>query len=993
MTVKQGHPDHLENRAIAQDATPLSIDSPIDQIIVDIDRINDIDTQDGNDIIIGLGGNDEIHSNGGQDVIDGGNGNDVIAAGSGEDFVAGGNGHDRLIGENGNDVLIGDNVEKALSIDPLSGKIAVNFCDATTVDLSQATAFNPDGSEAQLFENNGKFGVLGNGESGRAGQIGYSFVDEDQEGDRTGASEVLSISVDEHSYAAQVSIDKLFKDEGKSDGSKVRDIDEVGVWTVLREGIVVAHGYFTAGEFDQATLEAYGLDPAKDNLKVLSDGNGKSNGIFTIEPEDTGFVAFDEIQFSAAIGHFDKSGYGYLDSSDFFVRDVKTVGLDAAPNKPQGDELNGGNDDDVLIGGHGKDHLVGDESHNFTDGVSLDLSAARATNPVSGSGVVSQDIDGVGVEGNQESGVADQLGHTFDPDTLEGTSETLTYDLGEDQYAARVQIDRLFADEALDGSNEVGVWRVFNDGQLVASGYFTSKDIDQATMDSFGIALTDNIKVLDNGTGSIDDGFFDITPQDTNGQYFDQIQFAAADGVFDKNGLGTWDSSDYFIKDITVLNTDSLDGSNPEGNDWLDGGAGNDLLEGGYGQDVLIGGTGNDILIGDYTQATAITAGENEDLNQSVALSPDGSQTTLTEDKNGFGVEGNSESGVSNQIGFSFVENPETGDITGESETLCISIDEKTAAAAISVDNLFADEAFNGANEVGVWTVFEQGIEVATGYFTSSEIDDETLATYGFDPKTDNIKVLENGDDCCHGEFTISPSDTGNATFDEIQLSAAKGTFDKSGYGATDSSDYYLSSITTYQKDDVLLGGEGHDIIAAGQGFDIVDGGAGHDLIHSNGNDYVNGGDGFDVVTAGEVSTQFNGELIDVAQEVKHAVDFEVTQSSKLQNIEAVVGSSQNDTLLLDLNVVAESTQSLNGQSSDAFFASNIEHLEIANEDFTLMHAETTDASALDGALQAHLDQLGMEGTVYSYTFANGSETLSVYSDVEWDQADFNLPA
>lgn len=983
MTVKHQQSDNSENRLAALDVAPDALELPEDQVVIDVDGIDNITTQDGNDIILGLDGHDDIQANGGDDIIDGGTQGDFIQAGSGDDFVNGGSGYDHVVGENGNDVLLGDDFSQHLILDPVSGELTVDFSHATTADMGQAKVFNPDGTEAVLFESNGRFGVIGNDESGVAAQIGYSFEDEGQKGDRTGASEVLSISVDEHSYAAQVSIDKLFKDEGKSEGSKVRDIDEVGVWTVLRDGIVIERGYFTAGEFDQATLDAYGLDPATDNLKVLSDGNGRSNGIFTIEPEDTGFVAFDEIQFSAAIGHFDKSGYGYLDSSDFFVREVKTVALESDPSDSTFDDLYGGNDDDVLLGGDGADWLFGDDRHNFEGTPSIDLSAARASNPVSGTGVVSQGQDGgVGVEGNQESGVADQLGHTFDPDTLQGESETLTYNLGEDQYAARVQIDRLFADEALNGANEVGVWTVFNDGKIVASGYFTSKDIDPATLETFGIDLSDNIKVLANNSDSTDDGFFDITPQDTNGQSFDQIQFSAADGVFDKTGSQYWDSSDYFIKSITVLDSDSLEGSNPEGNDWLDGGAGNDLLEGGYGQDVLIGGTGDDILIGDYTQATTITAGTDETLDEAIALNPDGSISDLAENNNGFGVEGNSESGVSSQIGFSFIDDG-AGDISGESETLCIAVDDNTAAANLSVDKLFADEAFNGANEVGVWTVFDQGVEVAKGYFTAGEMDDATLATYGIDPTADNIKVLEQGDDCCHGEFIISPSDTANTTFDEIQLSAAKGTFDKSGFGATDASDYYLSSITTYQMDDLLVGGEGNDLIAGGQGFDVIDAGEGNDLIHDNGNDYIDGGDGFDVVTTQKVG-YFYSET-NVAESVKHAVDFEVTQSSKLQNIEAVIGTDQQDTLLLDLNVVSESTQSLTGQSSDAFFASNIEQLTLANDDFQLAAVNEAHVADLDSALQSHLEQLGVDGAIYSYTFANGSDTVSVYSDVEWD--------
>lgn len=930
------HASRVDMVDIAEDVTPI---------------IDDTDMTVG-----GTDGPDTIPTQAGDDRVASGGGDDLVITGAGDDIVIAGNGNDSVIGESGDDVLIGDQFS-GYHYNDTSGEYELDFSNAVTADLTKAKVYSPDGSEAQLFEKNGTFGVLGNDESGRGGQIGYSFEDEGEQGDRNGASEVLSIAVDEHSYGAKVELSRLFKDEGKSDGSKVRDIDEVAVWTVLREGVVLAQGYVTAGEWDQATLEAYGLDPNTDNLKVLDNGNGKHNGEFQITPEDVGFVTFDEIQFSAAVGHYDKNGYGYLDSSDFMVGEVQTVQLEAESHD-NSDFLHGGQDDDVLIGGHGNDVLIGDDVYDFYHAPSIDLTDARAVDPNGNSGNVTEQNGKIGVEGNGESGNPDQLGYSYDPNTREGESEQLVYNLSEDAAAAQVRVDRLFADEASNGTNEMGVWTVLNDGIVVASGYFTAAEIDGQSLDTYDAELINNIKVLDGGDNK--SGTFEITQQDTNGQPFDQIILSAAEGVFDKEG-NKLDSSDYFVEEIKVINQSDLDGK-VEGNDWLDGGAGDDWLDGGLGQDVLFGGSGNDIIFGDHQDAT-MTAPSEENLSQAIAVNPDGSIDKAANQDGVYGVDGNPESGVPQQIGFSFLDSGGTGDKEGESEVLCINVNSDTVAAEVAVDRLFADEAFDGTNEVGVWTVYDDGVEVATGYFTVGEADPATLATYGIDPQADNIKVLHESDGKCCGSFIIDPTDTNNASFDEIQLSAAKGTFDKSGFGVDiDASDYFVNEVKTYQKDDLLIGGEGDDFLIGGQGLDVVDAGKGDDVIFDNGNDFVNGGEGFDVVTA-ETSV--------------HSVDFAITDTSRLQGVEAVIGSSQSDSLTLDLDIVANSGQ--------AFFAASIEDVNIINSDYYIENAEIVDVSSLDSTVHKFLD---VDSSVYHYTFANGDETVSIYSDVEWADLD-----
>ncbi|OLQ90064.1 hypothetical protein BIY21_13895 [Vibrio ponticus] len=909
-------------------------------------------------------GDDEIHGSSATDLINGGPGNDTIIAGDEIDFINAGSGDDLVLAGEGNDVVIGDNFATGFSVDPTTGEVTLDFSDSVVNDLSKAQVFNPDGTEAVLYRKNSAYGVKGNSESGDNGQIGYSFVENDPAGDRAGASEVLSISVDEHSYAAQVTIDRLYANEGRIEDAGKTQINEVGVWTLLRDGVVVQHGYFSAHSFDQATLDAYGLDPATDNLKVLEGGNGYSNGTFTIDPTETGFVAFDEIQFSAAIGHYSNSRGG-LDSSDFLVKEVKTLELGSDSTVSNKDFLLGENGDDVLLGVDDNDFLFGDNQYDFNIATEVDLASARVFNPNDPSATLSRKNDTVGVSGNEETGSSEQLGFSFDSATEEGQSESITYSFGEPQGAARLTVDRLYSNEASNGANEVGKWTVYSDGVQVASGYFTSTDIDPNTLSEHGLSLADNIKVLQ-GTDN-KSGHFDITLQDTHGLSFDTLELSAAEGVYNFDSSGALDSSDYFIKEIKTIDFDSTLATQ-EGDDWLDGGKGDDFLIGGYGKDVVIGGSGDDVLYGDYAPATALTQGKAEALDESVAMNPDGSLGKLVTSGGSYGILGNDESGVSKQIGYSFEDNGAVGDVQGLSETLCVFVDQHTVAADISVDRLFKDEAFDGTNEVGFWKVLDQGVEVARGYFTVGEFDANTLATFGINPEVDNVKILENGNGVSNGSLSISPADIGTATFDEIQLSAAPGVFDITASTASaDSSDFLVESVVTYQNDDLLVGGLGDDILDGGWGLDVVSGGEGNDTIYDNGNDFIDGGEGFDVV---------------ITANSPHAVELELTSDSKIQNVEALVGSHQVDSLLLDIDSVAENT--------DELFVADIEALEYSSANFSFSGSEVVDVATADfnDTVMSYLTDTSTD-QVHKYSFDNeDGSSVSVYSNVAFDNVD-----
>lgn len=437
-------------------------------------------------------------------------------------------GDDLIRGNKGADVLIGDNFD-ALSFNEQSGKFELDLDSAESPEgdglgLDNATAYNPDGSFGNTTKQGSKYGVEGTDESGKDAQIGYSYDDGDSEpGDAVG-SEVLSVCLDEHTMAAKVGISNLYLDEG-NDG-----VDETGHWAAYREGILVAEGDFTAAD--------------------LKDGNNHS-GYLEITPEDTGFKAFDEIQFSAVGPEFDK-GNGQ-DASDFFVTSVEAVGLTGDGT----DKLHGGRGDDVLLGGDNQETLP-----------------------------------------TPENGIYDisEFNGTFDVELL-GSDAGFNNSLGfytADSNGDVVNVGILWSDVKNVESSSTSISKEMMGGEACKLGFFIVPD------------------GADNGIES--EGFIDVSEFDLDAQLLGEAAFELGLPIHARvspNGEGTslfqWNDNtdlsgnDNDFNDVehtvtTVAEPELLKGG--RGDDWLDGGAGVDVLKGGKGDDVLIGGSGADELRG-----------------------------------------------------------------------------------------------------------------------------------------------------------------------------------------------------------------------------------------------------------------------------------------------------------------------------------------------------------------------------------------------------------
>ncbi|WP_063344665.1 calcium-binding protein [Vibrio jasicida] len=462
-------------------------------------------------------------------------------------------GDDLIRGNKGADVLIGDNFD-ALSFNEQTGNFELDLDSAQTPEgedlgLDNATAYNPDGSEGNTTQQGSKYGVEGTDESGKDAQIGYSYDDGDSEpGDAVG-SEMLSVCLDEHTMAATVGISNLYANEGRGEDD---DVDEIGIWTAFRDGIEVASGFFSANEPDADTLAHYAAaGMTLENTKVLSTDSNNS-GEFSIGPNDTGFKAFDEIQFSAAGEQFSKGGEKE-DSSDYFVTSVETLGLTGDGT----DMLYGGRGDDVLLGGDNNEILP-----TPSDGM-YDISQFNGT----------FDVELIG----SNAGFNNSLGFY----TADSSGEV-------------VNVGILWSNVKQPDEMNTSISKEMMGGDACKLGFFVVPD------------------GADNGIES--EGFIDVSEFDLDAQLLGEAAFelglpvhAQVTPMGDGTSLFEWnDNTDLSTNDddfndvihnvTTIAEPELLKGG--RGDDWLDGGAGVDELKGGKGDDVIIGGSGADEVRG-----------------------------------------------------------------------------------------------------------------------------------------------------------------------------------------------------------------------------------------------------------------------------------------------------------------------------------------------------------------------------------------------------------
>lgn len=343
---------------------------------------------------------------------------------------------------------------------------------------------------------------------------------------------------------------------------------------------------------------------------------------------------------------------------------------------------------------------------------------------------------------------------------------------------------------------------------------------------------------------------------------------------------------------------DKIDTRGTDNGMTLDGGAGNDLIRGGAGDDIIYGDgeDGND-----FHTIEAVFGGSRNHPG-----GVDHPELTVTGFRAGETMEDATAANIGGHSGGIGVksaqaERPSITEETGydpimqESEGVVFSLERDAAFADIDLTYFFSKQS--GAdvwhNEVGKWSIYDNGKLIGTGTFTA---------------------------DSASGNFTvhIPEQNGGNRYFDQVVIeglpyevvNADDRPFDATyNHGVdVDSSDFLIKSATFETVGhDKLWGGEGDDTIMAGYGHDWVGGGAGAD--------YMDGGKGRDWLTYRDEpakETTFTAEDEGLDEAAQHEYD----------NVRASL---------------AEEYKDLNAGGAELDTYLNFEHLEGTNRDDFLM--------------------------------------------------------
>lgn len=475
---------------------------------------------------------------------------------AGDDLIRGGKGDDIIIGDSFNPLYY-DEDQGAFFLDfdnTYSDEVDNSVTLSSTDNLS---GYGPDGEPADVSVTTGGkvkaggtgYGVEGVSESGVNAQIGLSY---DNNGDAIG-SEVLSVSLDEHTMAAKVGISNLYLNEGGS------GIHETGHWAAYREGLLVAEGDFTANDLVQ------------DDGVTSSTSN--NNGYLIVSPIDTGFKAFDELQFTAVGEVFDKNGNQVADdSSDFYVTSVDSLELS-------------GDGTDYLVGGQGNDVILG--GHN-----------SNSTPTLEGNGTYSLDNFSGTLSITLESSEA-------------GFNNSYGYYTIDDQGGVNIDVVWGNVHDALDNAEDGKPSFELSIGHCIKTlGFFIIPDGGDkgVTNDS---ELNFNIEELqsDSSVNTTSDTNANITVVAGNNLLsvvFDSLddapnQYSGNPGEGNQHFNDNPNSGDSDFDDVVTtvgLDADKETLRGGKGDDWLDGGADNDFIQGGKGDDTVIGGSGDDMIRG-----------------------------------------------------------------------------------------------------------------------------------------------------------------------------------------------------------------------------------------------------------------------------------------------------------------------------------------------------------------------------------------------------------
>ena len=587
---------------------------------LDIGTTEDLDVngRGGDDVIAGSTGLSALIGldfDGGDDndLLIGGDGVDTLRGGAGNDTLIGGRGNDVKLGEAGRDLLIWNNGDGSDLLEGGAGDdtVQVNGADGAGDDFS----VNPNGARVRFQRNNlGLFSLdIGttedldvNGQGGDDRIVGSAglngLIDLDLDGGEDNDLLIGGDGVD--TLRGGAGNDTLIG--GRGNDVKLGEVgDDLLVWN-NGDGSDLLEG----GAGDD-TVQVNGADGAGDDFSIAPNGarvrfQRNNLGLFSLDIGTTedldvnGQGGDDRIVGSAGL-----NGLIDLDLDGGEDNDL-LIGSDGV------DTLRGGAGNDTLIGGRGNDVKlgeVGDDLLVWNNGDGSDLlegGAGDDTVQVNGADGAGDDFS-IAPNGARVRFQRNNLG-LFSLDI--GTTEDLDVNGqgGDDRIVGSAGLNGLI-DLDLDGGDDNDLL-IGGDGVDTLRGGAGNDTLIGGRGNDVKLGeVGDDLLVWNNGDGSdlLEGGAGDDTVQvngaDGAGDDF-SIDPNGARVRFQRNNLGLFS--------LDIGTTEDLDVNGQSGDDRivgsaglnglidldLDGGEDNDLLIGGDGVDTLRGGAGNDTLIG-----------------------------------------------------------------------------------------------------------------------------------------------------------------------------------------------------------------------------------------------------------------------------------------------------------------------------------------------------------------------------------------------------------
>jgi len=670
-----GH-DELGNVLVSDEAAP-----GIGDYLYDGAGNDAINSGGGNDIISArfAGGDDLIDAGTGQDMAYSGIGNDVISGGTGSDILAGGSGDDRIYADQ--QISIDDAIANGNSQTGTGNKgewEAGGSGDDTLVGGADNDVLNGGGGRDLLISGAGDDDILGDVDripdtlAWTVTWVNNVRVYQPTDGNAApadAAADVIYAGKGNDFVDAGAGDDIVFGEDGddRLQGIDGNDMLFGGVGKATQTGgegdDILAGGadedYLVGATgkdtyiFNKGDGQDTVIDPDKDSHLIFGEGITQDDiilklGSLLLDLGNGDQIHIEDFNQNDVFNSSSVNTFSFADGSSLNLNQLLARGFDLDGTNQDdvllgtntidrmtglngNDILAGGDGDDRIWGGTGMDHLEGNDGNDYIDGGDGDDLTAINGNTVFNGGL----LGGAGDDTIYGGAGRDELDAGTGNDKLDGGTENdfLFGEAGNDTLTGGAGADYLAGGEGNDTYLDVSSLDTVNDNQGSDTLVLQAANQELALSDNSNLIVT-----LDNGeTLILNNVFFGshFTLQFGNGTNIDlesligntftsaiQLQLgdtggrlyggAAGDNLF--GGAGDDSLEGYFGNDL-------LKGGN--GNDVLNGGAGDDIVNGGANNDTLTGGTGRDLLLG----------GDGDDVYQLDAAS-DVDQITDTQGQN-----------------------------------------------------------------------------------------------------------------------------------------------------------------------------------------------------------------------------------------------------------------------------------------------------------------------------------------------------------------------